>query len=68
MSPGQLQLPVSVAILDDTTPEDTESFTAGLKNPLGGAELGLNKEVRVNILSNDDGHGVIQFAEVCEIT
>ena len=53
-----------MAVLEDNVPENTESFALELMNPRGGAELGQNKEVVVIIQSNDDGHGVIEFAEV----
>lgn len=63
-TPGQTQLHASIALIDDVRPEDTESFVVGLKNPHGGAEIGLKREVQVNILSNDDGHGVLEFSDV----
>lgn len=51
-------------ILDDTVPEKEESFRVQLKNPKGGAEIGVSSYVRVNVLSNDDAYGVIAFAQV----
>lgn len=58
---------VSAYVLEDDIPEDTESFVMELANPRDGAEIGANKEVTVNILTNDDGHGIIQFAKVFRV-
>ena len=38
-----------------------------LQNARGGAEIGPRKDVTVNILSNDDGHGIVEFAQVNSI-
>ena len=64
--PGQTLLTVSMEILDDDVPEDTETLYVELSSPHQGALLGENTRVAVNVLSNDNGHGVIRFAEVCE--
>ena len=61
---GETTLQTSVAILVDDLPEDTETFFVKLTNPRLGAELGANIGVTLNILSNDHGHGIIEFAEV----
>jgi len=61
---GETLLQVSVPVLDDEVPEDTESFSVVLENPRGGAEIGVDREVIIDILSNDDGHGIVEFAEV----
>ncbi|CAH1797156.1 unnamed protein product [Owenia fusiformis] len=61
--PGQTEMRVAVNVLDDTIPEDDEIFSVSLTNPKDGANIGGNSDVTVNILSNDDGHGVIEFAE-----
>ena len=63
---GQTNLQTSVAILADKLPEDTETFFVKLVNPRLGAEFGANIGVTVNILSNDHGHGIIEFAEVTD--
>ncbi|KAI8777860.1 G-protein coupled receptor 98, partial [Biomphalaria glabrata] len=60
--PGQTLLRTSVAVLLDDIPEDTESFTVSLVSPTGGAELGQNNTVRVDILANDDAYGIIEFS------
>lgn len=62
--PGQTLLRTSVAVLLDDIPEDTESFTVSLVSPTGGAELGQNNTVRVDILANDDAYGIIEFSPV----
>ncbi len=51
-------------LLDDDHPEDDESFMVILSNPTEGAELGTQSQVTVNILSNDDAHGIISISEV----
>ncbi|XP_054994600.1 adhesion G-protein coupled receptor V1 [Sorex araneus] len=61
--PGDREAVIAINILDDTVPEEEESFRIQLKNPKGGAEIGNNGYVRVTILSNDDAYGVIGFAQ-----
>ncbi len=65
--PGETQLETAVTVLEDDIPEDIETFVVELTNPRSGAEIGPHKEVAINILTNDDGHGVIEFAEVHSI-
>ena len=66
--PDQTQLTVGVYLLQDSDPEDTETFRVKLVNPRHGAEIGSQDQVLVTIPSNDDGHGIIQFAEVSQHT
>ncbi|KAL6087981.1 hypothetical protein STEG23_022841, partial [Scotinomys teguina] len=61
--PGDKEAILAVNVLDDAVPEREESFRVQLKNPKGGAEIGLSSYVRVNVLSNDDAYGVIAFAQ-----
>ena len=65
--PGQTLLVTSVVTLTDDIPEDREEFSVTLISPMGGAELGHHVSVGVTILSNDDAHGIIQFAQVSYI-
>ena len=62
--PGQTKVQTSLTILNDQEAENTEVLVAELANPRGGAEIGSNRAVTISILSNDDGHGIIEFAEV----
>ena len=62
--PGDKEAIIAVNILDDTVPEEDESFRVQLKNPKGGAEIGINGYVQITILSNDDAYGVVGFAHV----
>uniref|UniRef100_UPI0037E7935A adhesion G-protein coupled receptor V1 n=1 Tax=Semicossyphus pulcher TaxID=241346 RepID=UPI0037E7935A len=52
---------VEVQIIDDAIPEGAERFQLILSEPSPGLELGTNTTATVNILANDDGHGVISF-------
>ncbi|XP_027630761.1 adhesion G-protein coupled receptor V1 [Tupaia chinensis] len=61
--PGDREAIIAVNILDDIVPEENESFKVQLKNPKGGAEIGLNSYVKITILSNDNAYGVIAFAQ-----
>lgn len=63
--PTQTLLHTTVVVQQDDSPEDTETFTVILTNPLSGADIGPRGAVTVNILSNDNAHGIIQFAAVC---
>ena len=62
--PGDREAIIAVNVLDDTVPEEEESFRVQRKNPRGGAELGIHSSVRVTVLSNDEAHGVVAFAQV----
>ncbi|EHB10698.1 G-protein coupled receptor 98 [Heterocephalus glaber] len=61
--PGDREAIIAVTILDDAVPEEEESFRVQLKNPTGGAEIGTHGSVKITILSNDDAHGVVAFAQ-----
>ncbi|KAI4570105.1 hypothetical protein MJT46_007399 [Ovis ammon polii x Ovis aries] len=61
--PGDKEAIIAVNVLDDTVPEEDESFRVQLKNPKGGAEIGINGYVQITILSNDDAYGVVGFAQ-----
>ncbi|XP_036619299.1 adhesion G-protein coupled receptor V1 [Trichosurus vulpecula] len=62
-TPGTKEAIITVNILDDIIPEEEESFRVQLKNPKGGAEIGINNYVKIVIPSNDDAYGVIAFAQ-----
>jgi hypothetical protein len=63
--PGQKTLHTSVLIIQDDEPEETETFYVTLNNPTGGSEIGPHNMITVNILSNDNAHGIIEFPTVC---
>ena len=44
---------VAIPILNDTTPEEAETFTVTLTNPTGGAQLGGRSTATVTIVDND---------------
>ncbi|KAM9743556.1 adhesion G-protein coupled receptor V1 isoform 2-T3 [Menidia menidia] len=52
---------VEVQIIDDAIPEGAERFQLILSKPSPGLELGANTTATVNIMTSDDGHGVISF-------
>ncbi|KAJ8304146.1 hypothetical protein KUTeg_017729 [Tegillarca granosa] len=62
--PGERLRHTSVVVLQDDVPEDTEHFYITLSNPTGGAEIGTQNKITVNILSNDNAHGIIEIAPV----
>ncbi|XP_069819007.1 adhesion G-protein coupled receptor V1 isoform X3 [Dendropsophus ebraccatus] len=61
--PGQSEAVFAVNILDDSIPEEDETFRIRLKNPKGGAEIGVHSSVTIIIPTNDYAHGVIAFAQ-----
>ena len=61
---GQSSRTTSVMVLQDDLPEDTETFYVTITNPAGGAEIGAQNTITVNILSNDNAHGIIEIAQV----
>ncbi len=44
---------VAIPIVNDTTPEEAETFTVTLSNPTGGAQLGGRDTTTVTIVDND---------------
>ncbi len=64
-APGEAALRFSVRVVNDVIPEVDESFSVVLSDPVGGARIGVNGVVTMEILTNDDAHGLIGFAEVC---
>ncbi|KAG9488005.1 hypothetical protein GDO78_007684 [Eleutherodactylus coqui] len=61
--PGQSEIIFAVNILDDSIPEEDETFRVRLRNPKGGAEIGVHSFVTIIIPTNDHAHGVIAFAQ-----
>ncbi|KAM4753534.1 adhesion G-protein coupled receptor V1 isoform 2-T3 [Cyanocitta cristata] len=61
--PGDMEAVIAVNILDDIIPEEEECFKVWLKNPKGGAEIGVHSFVNIIIPSNDNAYGVIAFAQ-----
>ncbi|XP_056394317.1 adhesion G-protein coupled receptor V1 isoform X2 [Hyla sarda] len=61
--PGQSEAIFAVNILDDSIPEEDETFKVRLKNPKAGAEIGAHSSVTIIIPTNDYAHGVIAFAQ-----
>ncbi|KAM3940659.1 adhesion G-protein coupled receptor V1 isoform 2-T2 [Leptodactylus fuscus] len=61
--PGQREAIFAVNILDDSIPEEDETFRVRLKNAKGGAEIGIHSYVTIIIPTNDYAHGVIAFAQ-----
>ncbi|KAM9251115.1 adhesion G-protein coupled receptor V1 [Cariama cristata] len=61
--PGDMEAVIAVNILDDIIPEEEECFKVWLKNPKGGAEIGVHGFVTIIIPSNDNAYGVIAFAQ-----
>ena len=53
-----------LGIFNDAVPEIDENFDLRLANPTGGVVLGTRQSVTVNVLNNDNAHGLIGFAEV----
>ncbi|XP_058280172.1 adhesion G-protein coupled receptor V1 [Hirundo rustica] len=61
--PGDMEAVIAVNILDDIIPEEEECFQVRLKNPKGGAEIGVHSFVNIIIPPNDNAYGVIAFAQ-----
>ena len=61
-APGMTSRTIVVPIVNDTTKESAETFTATLSNPTGGAILGATPVATVTITDNDPA-GVVQFSQ-----
>ena len=64
MRSGETSLRFVLGIFNDAVPEIDENFDLRLANPTGGVVLGTRQSVTVNVLNNDNAHGLIGFAEV----
>ncbi|XP_074651665.1 adhesion G-protein coupled receptor V1-like [Tubulanus polymorphus] len=60
---GQIRKTITVAIRDDTLPENDESVIVKLGKPTGGASIGSQGVVDVIIKANDDVAGRIGFQQ-----
>ena len=63
-APGQIYHQIVVEIIDDVIPELDEQFTVQLSEPTGGAVIGSQNLITIDLLTNDDAYGLIGFAEV----
>ena len=61
---GQTYHRLVVEIINDATPELDEQFSVQLSWPTGGAVLGSQSSLTINILTNDDAYGLVGFSEV----
>jgi G-protein coupled receptor 98 len=52
-----------IALINDTLPEISENFSMKIANVQGGARLGSQDSIVVNILTNDNAHGLIGFTK-----
>lgn len=62
--PEQHVMSTRVWLLDDDRPEGEEAFSVRLARPQGGAEVGDNATVEVEILPSDDAFGIVEFVKV----
>lgn len=56
------ELSFYVTIFNDSISEPDETFTVALSNATGGSVIGQNGNLEVNILSNGNPYGRIEFA------
>ncbi|XP_014662998.1 PREDICTED: G-protein coupled receptor 98-like isoform X2 [Priapulus caudatus] len=54
---------IDIQIVDDPLPEYHESFSVQLLEAKGGAELGTDRYVVINILKNDSPNGLFSFTD-----
>ena len=68
-APDESELSFSVRIANDDIPEIGESFSVRLVDEVGGARIEPSRgSITIEILTNDDAHGRIGFAEViCQL-
>lgn len=59
-APGETSKTITVAIVDDTAPEEDEAFLLRLVSTTGGAIIGTPSEITLRIL-NDDGAPVVDL-------
>ena len=59
---GQIETVISLEVVDDTTPEETESLEISLTSATGDAVLVSPSVSMVTILPSDDPNGVFVFA------
>ena len=59
---GDTELSFYVTVFNDSISEPDETFTVALSNATGGSVIGPNGNLEVNILSNGNPYGRIEFA------
>jgi 6-phosphogluconolactonase (cycloisomerase 2 family) len=64
-APGETSKPVTVPLVDDTTPEQTEQFLLNLSSPTGGSSLGKSQGVGT-IQDDDSPNMTVSDAAVAE--
>ena len=57
----------TVAIITNKYKQDTSQFNVQLVNPKGGAEIGNDWQLSINILPSINRFGVFQFAPVFQL-
>jgi hypothetical protein len=65
-NPGEMSKTISVPIIDDTTPEGSETFTLAITNPTGGAVLGNITSATFSIQDNEQPTLTINDVAVVE--
>ena len=63
-APGQTHHQIVVEVINDVIPELDEQFSVQLSEPTGGAVLGSQNLLAIDLLTNDDAYGLVGFAEV----
>ena len=66
-SPGITKTSISIQILSDILPENSESFRVVLASPTGNVVLVAPYECRVTISANDDHRGVLSLRTPSEL-
>lgn len=61
--PGESILQFTIAIFNDDISEIDENFVVDLRMPTGGARIGQSSSTTMTILTNDNAHGLVGFAD-----
>ena len=59
---GETEATITLEVVNDTTPEESESLRVDINSTTGDAVLVTPTTAIVNILPSDDPNGVFQFA------
>lgn len=62
LADGETETTITLEIVNDTTPEESESLRVELISTTGDAVLVTPTVATINILPSDDPNGVFQFA------
>lgn len=64
---NQTTAKITIPIIDDSKPEHGETFSVVLDSVSGGAVLGSQRSITINILTSDNPYGLVGFVNSTDL-